>query len=521
MSEAAKILDSYIPERIRKAIEKEKEREREKLAAEGDKADGLATDAEKEDGEGEGKEGEVGGGDAVEGVDSKPAGWSLEDEAEDEADQQAKADAASAAASSLDQYESQLPLVSEQAPLTGAKAAEDEESAFSSSGGKPMAVASSLKRGRRVSSKWGEKPSPAGAAPIAQSRAAALATPASIPVAVLATPAADVDPLDAFMTSLYGAGDVETQKELTAAARGKHAINMPPPAALPLFTAPAAATAAATVESGEEEYDEGKIFYGEGTRVNPFGSNYITMEDIMSQITASGSTEGGRGIEAAGTQKKRHRAGWESDAVGAEDDEAEDPHGQTGAAMDIDPNETEAEREAREEREKQEFIEAIRKAREEEERAREKLRELDSLKAQEAALAAVRKESMGRVFAGEGDIIDEVEVLEKKKTALEMLEEAKRGKMLKEIDHSKIEYLPFRKNLYIVPRALSKLSDAEVLEKREDLHVKVRGKGCPVPVDTWEQCGLSDRILQIIHKHALKEPFPIQKQAIPAIMCGR
>jgi ATP-dependent RNA helicase DDX46/PRP5 len=93
--------------------------------------------------------------------------------------------------------------------------------------------------------------------------------------------------------------------------------------------------------------------------------------------------------------------------------------------------------------------------------------------------------------------------------------------MLKEIDHSKVQYIPFRKNLYIVPRALSKLSESDVTEKREDLQVKVRGKACPVPVDTWEQCGLSDRVLQTVYNLQLKEPFPIQKQAIPAIMCGR
>jgi hypothetical protein len=90
--------------------------------------------------------------------------------------------------------------------------------------------------------------------------------------------------------------------------------------------------------------------------------------------------------------------------------------------------------------------------------------------------------------------VDEVEVLEKKKSALELLEEAKRftttiltfpvhrtfslrtiircmclinrGKMLKEIDHSKIEYMPFRKNLYIVPKALSRLTELEAQEKR-------------------------------------------------------
>lgn len=67
--------------------------------------------------------------------------------------------------------------------------------------------------------------------------------------------------------------------------------------------------------------------------------------------------------------------------------------------------------------------------------------------------------------------MDEVEVLEKKKSALEMLEEAKRGKMLKEIDHSKIEYNPFRKNLYIVPKALSRLTELEAQEKRCLSHI--------------------------------------------------
>ena len=93
--------------------------------------------------------------------------------------------------------------------------------------------------------------------------------------------------------------------------------------------------------------------------------------------------------------------------------------------------------------------------------------------------------------------------------------------MLKEIDHSKIEYPKFRKNLYIVPRTLSKLNESEIVERREDLQLKVRGKGCPAPVDTWAQCGLSDRILQTINNLQFKEPFAIQRQAIPAIMCGR
>jgi ATP-dependent RNA helicase DDX46/PRP5 len=129
---------------------------------------------------------------------------------------------------------------------------------------------------------------------------------------------------------------------------------------------------------------------------------------------------------------------------------------------------------------------------------------------------------LGRIFASEGDIADEYELeSRKRRSALEMLEEAKKGKVLKEIDHSLVNYMSFRKNLYIVPKALSRLTEKEIQEEREKLQIKVRGKGCPAPVQTWTQCGLSDRILDCIAHLHLKAPFPIQKQAIPALMAGR
>lgn len=194
----------------------------------------------------------------------------------------------------------------------------------------------------------------------------------------------------------------------------------------------------------------------------------------------------------------------------------------------------------------QEFIEAIRRARAEEDQVRERLSRMEEEAAAAASAKAAnggagagsgagtavgagaeeappaKKEELGRIFSGDGDMLEEYEHGGgKKRSALEILEDAKKGKLLKEVDHSKIQYMPFRKNLYIVPRALSKLSEAEIIEKREDLQIKVRGKGCPAPVDTWEQCGLSDRVLETVHFLKLKEPFAIQKQAIPAIMGGR
>ena len=71
-------------------------------------------------------------------------------------------------------------------------------------------------------------------------------------------------------------------------------------------------------------------------------------------------------------------------------------------------------------------------------------------------------------------MLDEAEVEEKKKSALEFLEEQKRGKELKPVDHSLIEYMPFRKNLYIVPRVLAKLKEVDIQDRREALQVRNR-----------------------------------------------
>ena len=108
-----------------------------------------------------------------------------------------------------------------------------------------------------------------------------------------------------------------------------------------------------------------------------------------------------------------------------------------------------------------------------------------------------------------------------------MLQEAIKKKELAPVEHSLIDYVSFRKNLYIVPKALAYLIKADnadkLAAKREALEMKVRGKNCPPPVDTWEQCGLSDRVLKQLYGAYGNDsaPFAVQKQAIPAIMSGR
>ena len=95
-------------------------------------------------------------------------------------------------------------------------------------------------------------------------------------------------------------------------------------------------------------------------------------------------------------------------------------------------------------------------------------------------------------------------------------------KELKLVDHSQINYEPFRKNFYIETREIRELTDEQVEEIRKDLgDIKVRGD-CPKPIQNWYQCGLTNKLLHVlIEKKKFLEPFPIQAQAIPAIMSGK
>lgn len=66
------------------------------------------------------------------------------------------------------------------------------------------------------------------------------------------------------------------------------------------------------------------------------------------------------------------------------------------------------------------------------------------------------------------------------------------------------------------------MSAEEVAKLRKEMdNIRVRGKGCPKPIKTFAQCGLSDKILKILKKKGYEKPTPIQCQAIPTIMSGK
>ncbi len=98
----------------------------------------------------------------------------------------------------------------------------------------------------------------------------------------------------------------------------------------------------------------------------------------------------------------------------------------------------------------------------------------------------------------------------------------KHKKELAKIDHSGIEYIPFRKDFYVEVPELSKMTQAEVDAYKKELEdIQVKGKGCPKPIKTWAHCGVSKKEMDVLKKLGFEKPTPIQCQAIPAIMSGR
>ncbi|GFE55927.1 DEAD DEAH box helicase domain-containing protein [Babesia ovis] len=90
------------------------------------------------------------------------------------------------------------------------------------------------------------------------------------------------------------------------------------------------------------------------------------------------------------------------------------------------------------------------------------------------------------------------------------------------VDHSTIDYPPFKKNFYVQISAITAMKEHEVdAFRKANGNIRVRGKYCPRPIYNFSQCGLPDPILALLQRRNYEKPFPIQMQCIPALMCGR
>ncbi len=84
------------------------------------------------------------------------------------------------------------------------------------------------------------------------------------------------------------------------------------------------------------------------------------------------------------------------------------------------------------------------------------------------------------------------------------------------------DFPPIEKNLYVQVREITNMLDHEVIAtRRANGPIRVRGKNPPRPILNFAQAGLPEAITKYLARKGISKPFPIQMQAIPALLCGR
>lgn len=158
---------------------------------------------------------------------------------------------------------------------------------------------------------------------------------------------------------------------------------------------------------------------------------------------------------------------------------------------------------------------------------RRKRREAKEAEAKAKAETAKKRAKDG-FGEGDGDWMDsdpdrsEQSSEEQMESYFDLVKRFTTKKTLPAVNHDLIEYKPFRKNLYVQVKEITNMKDHEVEDlRRTHGDITVRGKRCPHPVKSFLQCGLPEKILKILEKRDYETPFPIQMQAMPALMCGR
>lgn len=89
------------------------------------------------------------------------------------------------------------------------------------------------------------------------------------------------------------------------------------------------------------------------------------------------------------------------------------------------------------------------------------------------------------------------------------------------IDHSQIEYKPFKKDFYVAHPDIQSLRNEQVHHLRKTLDITVTGNSPPKPVASFAHLNLDDSLLKAIIKAEYHTPTPIQSQAVPCALMGR
>ena len=96
---------------------------------------------------------------------------------------------------------------------------------------------------------------------------------------------------------------------------------------------------------------------------------------------------------------------------------------------------------------------------------------------------------------------DELEKGDELANAMDNLQSKTKQKKPLTISQDDISYIPFRKNFYIEVPEITKMTTEEVEAYKTEMEgIKTKGKGCPRPIKTWAQCGVSKKLLDILKK---------------------
>ena len=79
------------------------------------------------------------------------------------------------------------------------------------------------------------------------------------------------------------------------------------------------------------------------------------------------------------------------------------------------------------------------------------------------------------------------------------LEKKAKKKDFAAVDHSRINYEPFRKEFYVPPPEIAAMTDDEAELLRLELDsIKIRGVDCPRPVTKWSYFGLHANVYVLL-----------------------
>jgi ATP-dependent RNA helicase DDX42 len=89
------------------------------------------------------------------------------------------------------------------------------------------------------------------------------------------------------------------------------------------------------------------------------------------------------------------------------------------------------------------------------------------------------------------------------------------------LDHSAIDYEPFRKAFYTPHPDVASMSAQAVGELAAELELAATGEDAPRPIRSFKHAGLEDGLLRAIVKRGYEAPTPVQAAALPVALSGR